>query len=180
MSLYGTRDAAMNWQEEIAKLLTKDGFRRGVYNPCLYWHPTRKVKALVHGDDFVSTGTRSAVRGFNAILKKRFEIKTKVIGPSEVDGEVKEAKILNRVVTWTKDGFELEADQRHSELIVEQLGLSDAKGAVTPGELEKPHEMEENVAELSVEEAKSFRSIAARANYLAQDRPDMWNICDRM
>ena len=29
MSLYGTRDAAMNWQEEVAKEMGKFGFRRG-------------------------------------------------------------------------------------------------------------------------------------------------------
>ena len=36
MSLYGTRDAAMNWQKEVAKEMTKWGFVRGRYNPCLY------------------------------------------------------------------------------------------------------------------------------------------------
>ena len=35
MSLYGTRDAAMNWQEEVAKEMRRLGFRRGRYNPCL-------------------------------------------------------------------------------------------------------------------------------------------------
>ena len=29
MSLYGTRDAANNWQEEIAKVMENDGFKRG-------------------------------------------------------------------------------------------------------------------------------------------------------
>ena len=29
MSLYGTRDAAMNWQEEVAKEMRKLGFERG-------------------------------------------------------------------------------------------------------------------------------------------------------
>ena len=36
MSLYGTRDAAMNWQEEVAREMAKWGFKRGRYNPCLY------------------------------------------------------------------------------------------------------------------------------------------------
>ena len=36
MSLYGTRDAAMNWQEEVAKEMKGWGFIRGRYNPCLY------------------------------------------------------------------------------------------------------------------------------------------------
>ena len=35
MSLYGTRDAAMNWQEEVAREMNKWGFRKGRYNPCL-------------------------------------------------------------------------------------------------------------------------------------------------
>ena len=38
MSLYGTRDAAMNWQEEVAKEMRQWWFQRGRYNPCLYWH----------------------------------------------------------------------------------------------------------------------------------------------
>ena len=41
MSLYGTRDAAMNWQEEVAKEMRKIGFERGRYNPCLYYHRQR-------------------------------------------------------------------------------------------------------------------------------------------
>ena len=39
MSLYGTRDAAMNGQEEVAKEMKRWGFKRGQYNPCLYWRP---------------------------------------------------------------------------------------------------------------------------------------------
>ena len=34
MSLYGTRDAAMNRQEEVAKEMRRLGFVRGQYNPC--------------------------------------------------------------------------------------------------------------------------------------------------
>ena len=33
LSLYGTRDAAMSWQEEVAKEMIKWGFKRGKYNP---------------------------------------------------------------------------------------------------------------------------------------------------
>ena len=54
MSLYGTRDAATNWQNEVAKEMLRWGFIRGKYNPCLYWHRGWEVKVLVHGDDFVS------------------------------------------------------------------------------------------------------------------------------
>ena len=58
MSLYGTRDAAKNWQEEVAKTMKAWGFRQGKYNPCLYHHDKWDLRTLVHGDDFVTVGTR--------------------------------------------------------------------------------------------------------------------------
>ena len=62
MSLYGTRDAAMNWQEEVAKQMRKWGFSRGKYNPCLYSHSEWKIRVFLHGDDFASVGSREALR----------------------------------------------------------------------------------------------------------------------
>ena len=49
-----------------------------------------------------------------------------------------EARILNRVVRRTDHGWEYEADQRHAEIIVQALGLNDAKRLSAPGEPEKP------------------------------------------
>jgi len=49
MSLYGTRDAAMNWQEGVAKEMRKWGFTRGQYNPCLYYHRQRNIRTFLHG-----------------------------------------------------------------------------------------------------------------------------------
>ena len=59
-SLYGTRDAAMNWQEEVAKEMGKWGFRRGTYNPCLYAHDEWKIQVCLHGDGFASVGSRTS------------------------------------------------------------------------------------------------------------------------
>ena len=41
--------------------------------------------------------------------------------------------MLNRVVRWTSEGYELEADLRHAELIIEQLELKDCRSVVTAG-----------------------------------------------
>ena len=86
MSLYGTRDAAMNWQEEVAREMHKLGFKRGQYNPCLYYHPQRNLRTFLHGDDFATVGTRPEVQWFKSSLEKRFEIKTQCIGPGAVAG----------------------------------------------------------------------------------------------
>ncbi len=41
---------------------------------------------------------------------------------------------MNRVIRITEEGWEVEADQRHGEVMVQQLGLENAKGVTTPGE----------------------------------------------
>ena len=46
-SLYGTRDAAMNWQEEVAKEMKGWGFERGQYNPCLYTNVAKKGASVL-------------------------------------------------------------------------------------------------------------------------------------
>ena len=79
-SLYGTRDAANNWQNEVAKVMREWGFQRGMYNPCLYWNQKLGVQTLVHGDDFVSVGPRVGVKELERRLEERFEIKTKIVG----------------------------------------------------------------------------------------------------
>ena len=44
-----------------------------------------------------------------------------MIGLRDDLGEVLEGKVLNRIVRLAADGFELEADQRHAEMIVAGL-----------------------------------------------------------
>ena len=80
---------------------------------------------------------------------------------------------MNRVIRIGKDGWEYEPDQRHSELIVDAMGMLSAKGVGTTGEDEKAWEEEENNQELDESQATAFRRISARANYLAADRPDI-------
>ena len=71
-SLYGTRDAAMNWQEEVASQMCVWGFARGRYNPCLHYHSSSGLMVSVHGDDFVCVGSRGSASGFKIQLEKRF------------------------------------------------------------------------------------------------------------
>ena len=111
-SLYGTRNASANWQEEVSMCMTEWGFITGRYNPCMYHHPGKQILCLVHGDDFVSVGSPEKLRWLKEKLKGRFEIKTSTAGRREEDGKVKEPRILNRVIRLNKDGWEYEADQR--------------------------------------------------------------------
>ncbi len=42
-------------------------------------------------------------------------------------------KILNKIARYTSDGVELEADPRHAEIVVKELGLENAKCSTVPG-----------------------------------------------
>ena len=81
-------------------------------------------------------------------------------------------RVLNRIVEWTPKGITYEADQRHAEIICRDLGLKEkSKGVSTPGVKPKANTKEEK--ELNPSQATQFRAMVARANYLAQDRPDI-------
>ena len=64
-------------------------------------------------------------------MEEKLEIKTTIKG--EAEGEVKEMRILNRVVKWTRNGITYEADPRHAEIIIRELGLQAIVGADTAG-----------------------------------------------
>ena len=57
-SLYGTRDAAQNWEAEYTETLANNVFVYGKAVSCAFHHPQRDIKAAVHGDDIVALGHR--------------------------------------------------------------------------------------------------------------------------
>ena len=173
MSLYGTRDAASNFKAEVSRLMASLGFSRGNYNPCTYWHRQRGLKTMVHGDDFITSGIKEQAAWFDQKLKERFEIKTKVVGADVAGGEVCEARVLNRIIRCGEAGWEYEPDQRHSELMIKELNLQGAKPVRTPGEDDKKGTEVDEDEELDKQEARRYRGIVARGNYLAQDRLDI-------
>ena len=110
-SLYGARGAAANFQAEVKKVMRDNGFKVGRYNVSTSCHPGKGLRTMVHGDDFVTTGGREAMRWLRERLEARFEIKTKVVGLGT--GESREETVLSRVIRVTERGWEYEPDQRH-------------------------------------------------------------------
>ena len=71
---------------------------------------------------------------------------------------------MNRIIRVDKNSLFFEADQRHAEIIIRQMGMEEAKASATPGEDAKPCEKEEDAVEPSQPEASTYRGVAARAN----------------
>lgn len=45
-SMYGTRDASMNWEKEYVKFMLSAGFIRGQASPCLFYHPGKDIRVM--------------------------------------------------------------------------------------------------------------------------------------
>ena len=204
-SMYGTKAAAQNWQRAVQNAMASLGFRQGRSSPVLFYHDKRDIKTLVHGDDFLSSGKPEDLAWFKGELEKKFDITTTTMG--EGPGLENELKILNRKVTWHDGvGISYEADPKHVEAILRETGAGNLSSVKTPmiredgveargakekdivlrkmtGTLGKKVELEGEQL-LNAEDTSKYRGIAARANYLAADRPDIMfpakELCRRM
>ena len=58
---------------------------------------------LVHGDDFVSTGTRKNLMWLKKMIDERFEAKTTIIGHGPND--IHETRVLNRTIRAVPSGW---------------------------------------------------------------------------
>ena len=170
-SLYGTRDAAINWHNEYSQQLSNNGFIQGESSPCTFYHPCRKIRTIVHGDDYVSVGQESDLQWLEQRLKDKYEIKTKWLGYKPEHQQ--EVRVLNRIISWSEQGIEYEADPRHVEVMLAELGLKECTHVTTPGistegrtgmDCEKP---------LQPRDESRYRALVARANYISPDRPDI-------
>ena len=90
----------------------------------------KQLRSFVQGDDFTVLGHTEQFDWFRRQISERYEVKFRGrIGPTEEDD--RSIRILNRVVSWKLKGIEYEADQRHAEIIIKELGLQgDSKGVV--------------------------------------------------
>ena len=61
---------------------------------------------MVHGDDFISIGSRESSSWMKCRLEERFEVKTTLIGHRK--GEALEGRVLNRVIRACSAGREYE------------------------------------------------------------------------
>jgi len=168
-SLYGTRDAALNFQLECKKYLTSIGFRPGRYNASTYYHPGRQLRMMLRGDDFATVGDIKQMEWLKKKLEERFEFKTNILGRNHE----REGRLLGRVLRVTESGWEHEADQRHVDYLVRALNLQDANAVNTPQEESKPWLAQEEEVPLEGAKAWEYMSLAARGNYLASDRVDI-------
>ena len=133
------------------------------------------VRLVRWGDDFSLCGRRSLCNAFRDELGKHFLVKTTAVaGPNVEMDVVQEAIHLNRLMRLYPpdaeggDRWEIEADPRHVEILVSQMGLrNESKAVSTPGVWMTD---EEDGKELDAGGRACYRSWTMRVSYLSQDR----------
>ena len=170
--LYGTRPAASSWEKEYTEKLESEGYVRGRAAPTTFYNKEKDARCVVHGDDFTFLAEEEELRRMAELMAKWYEVKVRAImGPDAKDA--KEVVILGRTVRWLDDRIEYEADGKYVKVIIEEMGLEEVSNGVEgPVGQTKAEDLEDD-EELSKDEAKDFRRVAATANYLASDRPDI-------
>ena len=77
--------------------------------------------------------------------------------------------MLNGIRSVEENGYTYEADARHAELLIRDLGLEEARSFISPASDERF----ESEGFLDRGKFKQYQSICARANFLAVDRLDL-------
>ena len=174
-SLYGTRDAPARWEELYTATLVGLGFLRGRASACCFFHPARDIRCVVHGDDFTFTGHDGDLNWIQSEMEKAFLCKVGGRLGNGV-GDVQEVRLLNRVIRWTPEGLLYEADPRHVEQLVrdlERMGEEAARTPLSSPGFKRDAEAVEASTPLGPEATHEYRALAARANFLSMDRPDL-------
>ena len=89
-------------------------------SPCVFTHRERAIFVSVHGDDFTAAGPKNQLDWFEGVLRGHYELTVGGrlgLGPSDD----KKATVLNRIIRWTDEGVEYEADPRQAEKLLEEL-----------------------------------------------------------
>lgn len=180
--LYGCRPAAQAWEEHYSGVLEGVGFRRLTSSPVAFTHCERDLAGVVHGDDFIFEGLDEDLDFVLAVLEKHYELKNRGRLGSGV-GDCREIDMLGRIIKWHDWGITWEGDDRHRASVLKYFGLDETSAALVKngykddGDKDKEEMLDEQLK-------KSYRMLAARVNYIAQDNPAVQfpakEICRRM
>ena len=161
--MYGCRDAGAIWEIVYSSALVAMGFQQGKSSPCCFYHPTWDLQCVVHGDDFTCLGTASSLDKWEAGMKEAFDVKLKGrLGTGPEDE--KHMRVLNRLISITKDGLTYESDPRHVEILARDFGLDiGGKSNSTPGtkqQYDPEKHLPKNEDHVSIEDVISAIRIA--------------------
>ena len=84
----------------------------------------------------------------------------------------KEVNLLGRQIRWHEWGLTWEGDERHRKIVIDFFGKDEnSKKLMQNGYKDDDVKDATDSQELDIQECKSYRMLAARSNFIAQDNP---------
>ena len=162
--MYGTFDAGSIWEACFTDALVSTGVVQGVASPSVFRHDQWGVQVVVHGDDLTALGHDAGLDKYGAAMASASEIKLKGrLGVEPQD--LKEVRVLNRVVRIVGSGLLYEPDPRHVELLIKAMGLEDGKHRVTPGQKPKYEDVQDSTREDPPGPDTSYADLVAAVKF---------------
>ena len=134
-----------------------------------------EARLLVHGGDFVILGDDAAQQHVEKALREEYDLRVDgSVGVEEAKQEFCILNLLVRIDERTGTIF-YEPDPRHAEILLKDLNMETCKPVKSPNEkltaeaLAKRRELDV----VDPHRISQYRSLAMRAAFLAQDRPDL-------
>ena len=118
--IYGTLDAAAGYQTGLNEVLI-DKLDFEVSQACMtsLMQQTTDIKMIVYyGDDIAADTFETAGDKFLDCLDAYFEMMSSKAKLGLLKHHDKEGRLLNRLLTWTEEGLQVEGDPRHVELTI--------------------------------------------------------------
>ena len=104
------------------------GFISSTLQPSVYHHKEKYIMVVVHVDDFLASGEQDQLDRLKKDMMETFDLSGTTIGPESNDEH--EVKYLNRILRRTPENMmSYEAYPKHVQLLLEELGLEEAKGS---------------------------------------------------
>ena len=129
------------------------------------------ASVCVHVDDFTVESRIDAVQEATTIVELKVDINViSIIGP----GQGTDAKIVQRVLSWSPAGFTWEANPDHARDFFALAGVAQSRaGAPSPGTIATTMAMRNALDVLPWKRAKAVSSAGGTATHLAMDRSDV-------
>ena len=116
------------WQDWVSERLTLLPLSRSKVEPTIYFDTEKQILVAMHVDDLMFLGPVKAVETIFAELQK--EVLIREVGRlTYPDGEV---TYLGKIITRTRNGFELRAGDKLIDSFIRVCGAEGSKGVDTP------------------------------------------------
>ena len=115
------------------------------------WTLIPRIGHVLHGDDFIFAGCGDHLDWLSQKLTEKLELVQKArLGPGYDSG----ATVLKRCVTYNDSGLTWEADPRHAELALAELGLQSARPQTSPSGAKPSTPLDHDELELDGQKAQ--------------------------